>query len=98
MEKENLTTTNNCLKDIITWLKLGSIVCIWTDIEHQYYYLTNTCDKMKDQNLIFVDVSTNPSLSLEYEWPWYIKDEGFVLYESITVLPTDPNKIYYFSL
>jgi len=84
--------TNNNLKDIIGWLKEGSILCLMSYNKKIFYYLTETTDELDDTILIYVDVSNYSSLLDEGEWPWYIENEGFVEYKG--KLPINPNNIY----
>ncbi len=93
-EKPELSITKNSLFDIINWLKNGNIVCIHTDSKYLYYFSKDINNGM----LIYIDVSIMPSLMDDYEWPWYIENEGFFRYKDILTLPTDENKIYKLSL
>jgi hypothetical protein len=89
---KKIVFTNNNLKDIIGWLKEGSILCLMTYNKKVFYYLTETNENLDDTTLIYVDVSKHSSLLNEGEWPWYIEKEGFVEYKGS--LPTNPNNIY----
>jgi hypothetical protein len=89
---KKLVFTNNNLKDIIGWLKEGSILCLMTYNKKIFYYSTETTDELDDTTLIYVDISNHSSLMNEGEWPWYIEKEGFVEYKGN--LPINPNNIY----
>jgi len=93
-----LNLSSNSLKDIIDWLKLGHIVCIHTKEIWKYYYSKPTNDCINNELLIYIDLSNNPNLVTEDEWPWYIKTEGFVNYVSSYNLPNNPENIYHFKL
>jgi len=96
--KKEIITTNNTLKDIIEWLKDGHFVCIFSQNLKKYFHknlIYNEINEINDnQYLIYINVSVYPSLACEDEWPWYILNEGFSLYTSNNILPTNPNKIY----
>lgn len=69
-------TTNN-LSDIITWLKLGDIVCLHVNRKEGVFY--HICDGKADLEkirIIAVDVAKMPSLLNEDKWPWYIQQQG----------------------
>ena len=53
----------------------------------QVYYSKDYLETISDQEIMFVDVINLPSLLDETEWPWYIKDAGFVQYTNTIVLP-----------
>ena len=89
---KKLVFTNNNLKDIIGWLKEGSILCLMTYNKKKFYYSTETLEQLDDTTLIYVDISNHSSLLNEGEWPWYIEKEGFVEYKG--KLPINPNNIY----
>jgi hypothetical protein len=92
-----LKLSNNSLKDVIEWLKQGHFVCIHTKDIWKYYYFKPISDFVKnDQILIYIDLSKDPSLVSEDEWPWFILNAGFVRYTSSYVLPRDKNNIYHF--
>jgi hypothetical protein len=92
------TTTNNSLKDIINWLKNNNMVFLYAGNNYKCYYnkesVTNNCD-FNNTKLIYIDICDFPSLIDEDEWPWYIKNEGFIDYKNIDVLPTD---VYHYKL
>jgi hypothetical protein len=78
--------TTNMLKDIIDWLKLGDYVIIHNNGNNGHFY--HKCPSspgdnkdikqhLKTMRVIYVNVSTDPSLLHEGEWPWYISDSGF---------------------
>ena len=89
---KKLVFTNNNLKDIIGWLKEGSILCLMTYRKKVFYYSTETNENVDDITLIYVDISNQSSLMNQGEWPWYIENEGFVEYKG--KLPINPNNIY----
>jgi hypothetical protein len=98
--KEELVITNNSLKDIINWLKNGYIVCIHSYSRQMYYYSEEILDEplINDKSIIYVNVKKMSSLLDEGEWPWYIKNEGFVEYKSTNILPTNKDNIYIISM
>ena len=86
-----MSGTTNSLFDIIQYLKDGNMVCLHTNNDYIYFHFT---DVIKDnEKLIYIDVSSMPSLMDEEEWTWYIKNYGFVEYKSILNLPI--NKTFY---
>ena len=97
MRKE-LNVTTNSLKDVIDWLKQGNFVCIHTKDIWKYYYSKPTKDWVENELLIFIDLTNCPTLVTEEEWPWYIKNEGFVNYVSSYNLPKKPENIHHFKL
>jgi len=90
MDKE-LVITNNSLFDVINWLKSGYIVCIHAFNRKLFFYNKEEIEKITDEKIIYIDVESLSALLNEDEWPWYIKNEGFVEYKSINILPTDAN-------
>jgi len=62
-------------------------VCLHTNTEFQYYYSNDTCEKLENQRLIYVNAQCMPDLLLDGEWPYYIKQSGFVRYYK-DILPT----------
>ena len=93
-----IIVSTNTIKDIIDWLKKGNFVCIHTKNVYQYYFSKETCDVIKGEKIIYVNVSTMPNLLLDGEWPWYIENAGFVIYTSTNVLPADPDNIVFFEI
>ena len=89
LKVDSMSGTTNSLFDIIQYLKDGNMVCLHTSNEHKYFHYPESIN----EKLIYIDVSSMPSLMDEGEWPWYIKNEGFVKYESILNLPI--NKTFY---
>ena len=87
-----LIITNNALHDIIVWLQLKNIICIHANKNYKFFYNKNELDNNK---LIYIDVSIDSNLLSDDEWTWYIKNNGFVDYKSIEILPND---IYNFIL
>lgn len=72
------STTNNSLADIINWLLLGDIVVLHSNGKNCQIYHKNCKDNNEsfiDKRLIWVDVSSSPTLLYYDEWPWYIKNE-----------------------
>ena len=98
LPKTKLILTNNALKDIVEWLKEGYFICLHTKDIWKYYYKTQTKDYVKDELLIYIDLTNHPELVCEDEWPWYILNEGFSRYTSSYVLPMDPDNIHHFVL
>jgi len=94
---EDITITNNSLHDIIKMLRDGNIVCLYakSTCSHKYYFSKATLDSITTEKLICININSCPSLLDEDEWIWYIKESGFVEYNSISILPID---IRYFSL
>jgi hypothetical protein len=96
--KKNLVTTKNSLADIINFLKDGYIVCLHAGNNRQYYFLKESLEELNDECIIYINLTKNPSLLNEDEWPWYIKNEGFVEYKSISKLPINDQNVYYLKL
>jgi len=92
---ENLIPTNNSLRDIVDWLKAGHIICLFTDCRKKFFFKKNSLPEIKDEILIYIYVK-NESLLNDDEWIWYIKNEGFVEYISIDILPTNNENICFF--
>lgn len=101
MEKK-INTSKNILADIVNWLKEDSIICLFISYgltKHGvYYYSKEKLNSIQDQKLIYIDLTKNNDLLNDDEWPWYIKNEGFVEYKSIDILPKDKENIYKFYL
>lgn len=97
--KKNLITTTNCLSNIIEWLKEGYMISLYSS-NHKalFYFSKETVEKIECEEIIYINLDKDPSLMEEDEWPWYIKDAGFVDYKSVEKLPTDKNNIYDFKL
>ena len=90
--------TTNSLKDIVDWLATGSIVCLHANRTYQYYVSSGFTNIVPETTrLIYVNVSSNPSLMSEDEWPYYIHGANNISYTSRT-LPTDPDLIHYFEV
>ena len=85
----DLKITTNSLFDIIQYLKDGNMVCLHTRNDRVYFHFPDSIN----EKLIYIDVSSMPSLMDNGEWPWYIKNAGFVEYESILNLPI--NQTFY---
>jgi len=92
---ENLIPTNNSLRDIVDWLKAGHIICLFTDCRKKFFFKNASLSEIKDEILIYIYVK-NESLLNDDEWVWYIKNEGFVEYNSIDILPTNNENICFF--
>ena len=86
---DNLKITTNSLFDIIQYLKDGNMVCLHTRNNYIYFHFPDSIN----EKLIYIDISSMPSLMDEEEWPWYIINSGFVKYESILNLPI--NQTFY---
>ena len=65
---DNLKITTNNLFDIIQYLKDGNMVCLHTRNNYIYFHFPNSIN----EKLIYIDISSMPSLMDEEEWPWYI--------------------------
>jgi len=88
MEK---TLSGNNLADVVNWLKDGYFVCLHNSSEknaHKVYY---SKDSLLQEEIIFVDLINWPDLMNEDEWPWYIKNAGFVRCANAVVLPKKEN-------
>jgi len=95
MQKELVITSNNLL-NVINWLKDDNIICLHNSYKYKkFYYSKENLESITDQEIIYVDLINWPELLDEDEWSYYIKDEGFVFYKSIQILP---NKEHYFQL
>jgi hypothetical protein len=95
---EELIITTNTLLDIINFLRDKNIVCLHYKQVFRYFYHIDSLNYINGEKLIHIDISCTPSLLDETEWVYYIKREGFVEYKSISILPTNTNKIYHFLL
>ena len=83
-----LEITGNNLLNVVNWLKAGHIVCLHNSYKNdQYYYSSETIESVSTQELIYVNLSNWASLLDEDEWPYFIKDSGFVSYTSTHILP-----------
>ena len=80
--------SGNNLLDIVNWLKEDIVVCLHDSFRKSKMYCSKNFIKNK---IIYVDLKNWPDLIEEDEWPWYIKDAGFVEYDG--VLPKE--EIYY---
>lgn len=91
IEEENeLVFTSNNLLNVVTWLRAGHIICLHNSYKshtEQFYYSVETLESITNQQMIYVNVVNWPELLEKDEWPYYIKEEGFVSYKSINVLP-----------
>ena len=86
----DLEFTGNNLLNVVTWLRAGHIVCLHNSYNPQttqFYYSTETLESITTQQMIYINVVNWRELLEDDEWPYYIKEEGFVPYKSITVLP-----------
>jgi hypothetical protein len=93
MQKELVITSNNLL-NIINWLKDDNIICLHNSYKYQqFYYSKENLESITDQEIIYVDLINWSELLDEDEWPYYIKDNGFVSYKSTQILP---DKEHYF--
>ena len=96
--QSELIVTNNSLYDIISWLRMKHMVCIHANNNFKFFYYKETVLNKAEFNknkLIYIDISTYTNLLNDDEWSWYIKEEGFVNYKSIEILP---DNIYKFEL
>lgn len=89
---ELVCTTNN-LRDIVDWLKKGYIICIYADKKSIVYYSNEPIDKSINKKMIYIDVSKNPGLLDDDEWPYYIEKEGFIRYKNIESLYVNSKQI-----
>ena len=92
--RRDLVTTTNSLADIVTWLKNGYIVCIYSSKKQIFFFKEESLTTIEDEILIYINVNNDASLIDDEEWPWYIKNEGFVEYKSTHNLPTNEENIY----
>ena len=89
-EEEELVFTNNNLLNVVTWLRAGHIICLHNSYKshtEQFYYSVETLESITNQQMIYVNVVNWKELLEEDEWPYYIKEEGFVTYKSTNILP-----------
>ena len=86
--------TANSLKDIIDWLREGDKVIIHSSNYGKTYH---NCVKFKNvtNRVIYIDVSSMPSLIDEGEWPWYIENDGHTLCDCLL---DHCDNTYYFKL
>jgi hypothetical protein len=83
-----LTITGNNLLDVINWLKEGYIICLHNSYSRgKLYYSKEHLESITNEEIIYVDIVNFPELINKDEWPYYIKEEGFVSYKSANVLP-----------
>ena len=83
------TPSGNNLSDVINWLKAGYFVCLHNSYRTgKVYYSNKTLETVPDdKEIVYIDLQKWPELLNNDEWPWYIKDAGFVKYISTKVLP-----------
>lgn len=93
---DKLVCTTNNLQDIVGWLKKGYMICIYADKKSIIYYLKETIDIITDEKIIYIDVSKNPGLLDDDEWPYYIEREGFLRYKSRENIPSHLYHIFHF--
>ena len=88
------------MRDIITWLRNGNIISLYAySINKQLYFFSKeTLEEIGDEFIIYIDLQKDTSLLNDDEWPWYIKNEGFVEYKSTDILPVNENNIYNYKL
>ena len=84
MEK---TLSGNNLANVINWLKDGYLVCLHDSSNKNARQVYYSKDSLLNEKIMFVDLINWPDLLDEDEWPWYIKDAGFVRYNNANVLP-----------
>lgn len=87
--------TANSLQDIIRLLKKGHIVCLYENGNRYYYNQCELLQEITNEKLIYINLTTTPSLLDPDEWPWHINNSGFVEYKSITILPKEESNIFY---
>ena len=86
-EKEIVITGNNLL-DVINWLRNGYIICLHNSYNHgKIFYSKEQLETITNEEIIYIDIVNWPELIQNDEWPYYIKEKGFVLYKSTSVLP-----------
>jgi hypothetical protein len=83
---ENTLTGNN-LADVVNWLKEGYFVCLHDSSKKNSRQVYYSKDSLVNEEMIFVDLINWPDLLDEDEWPWYIKDAGFVRYNNANIFP-----------
>jgi hypothetical protein len=86
MEK-TLSLSGNNLADVVNWLKEGYFVCLYNSSKknaHKVYY---SKDSLVNEEMISIDLINWPDLLDEDEWPWYIKNAGFVMCNIANVFP-----------
>lgn len=84
MEK---TLSGNNLADVVNWLKEGYFVCLHDSSKKNAHQVYCSKDSLSNKEMIFVDLINWPDLLDEDEWPWYIKDAGFVRHNNANALP-----------
>jgi hypothetical protein len=98
---EPLVMTSNNLVDIITWLKRGAYVIIYTDSWGRFFH---NCDGhitpeqaqayIQTHRFIYVNVSSLPGLLDDGEWNWYIINAGISeCHCQINNIADDPSNI-----
>ena len=94
----DLVCTTNNLLDIVTWLKKGYMICIYNKQKSIIYYSKENIDIITDEKIIYIDVSKNPGLLDDDEWPYYIEREGTLRYKNRENLPTITDNIFHFTI
>lgn len=72
MENKNINIpkpSNNIIRDICEWLKIGDVIILHDTKKKFVYHIPNFLPNRK----IYINVSTDPSLMNDGEWPAYIK-------------------------
>ena len=73
----------------------GYIISLYSSNKTSLFYFSNeTIDEIKDEKIIYINLDNEPTLMEDDEWPWYIKNAGFVDYTTLDKLPTDKDNIY----
>ena len=87
--------SNNCLGDVIKWLKRGDIVEMYN--LHSNVKLCYQVPGTEPCRFISIDTTSIRDLLADGEWPWYIGE-----YAKAKLIPTPQDKekyfVYYFKL
>ena len=95
---DELVFTTNSLSDIVNWLKKGYMICIYNENNCIFYYWRETVDTITDEKIVYIDVSKNPGLLEDDEWPFYIESEGFLKYKNWDNIPTNTDHIFHLKI
>ena len=69
------TITNNNLADIIYWLKHDDYVVIHNNYQYGRFFHQKCPDNVLNR-VIYINISSCPTLLYDGEWEWYIKNSG----------------------
>ena len=88
--------TTNSLADIISWLGFGDIVVLHCNNFRRMAFHNNN-EIQGNERIIYVNVSSMPSLLDVGEWNWYIEKAGNLQIE-LPILSPDRKNVFYCSV